>query len=216
MFFTIILSHFNSSDGIFLQIRSVGCKLRPRKCAKFWETKTISELSTSASPPRLGNPYSPSGGRDWQISSSNTQGKSQLENKKFGRNCQSSSWHCFSKYQGLLPSLDVGNFLLTPEWHEHSVKNSSWQTLIPNDNHLTSLIFTWMVKKVSYPCVVTDLVEGPGTAVGALWAHCYAEISQNLIKAHLTVSSFPQKYFRTKIKCDISEVRIGSDTKPSW
>ena len=31
------MSHFNSSDGIFLQIRSVGCKLRPGKCAKFWQ-----------------------------------------------------------------------------------------------------------------------------------------------------------------------------------
>ena len=39
-----------------------------------------------------------------------------------------------------------------------------------------------MVEKVSNTSVVTDLVEGPGTAVGALWAHCYAEISQNLIK----------------------------------
>ena len=65
-----------------------------------------------------------------------------------------------------------------------------------------------MVKKVSYSGVVTDLVEGPGTAVGALWAHCYTEISQILIKAHLTVSSLPQKYLRTKIKCDISEVKI--------
>ena len=47
-----------------------------------------------------------------------------------------------------------------------------------------------MVKKVSYSGVVTDLVEGPGTAVGALWTHCYAEISEIKSKGQLTVSSF--------------------------
>ena len=37
---------------------------------------------------------------------------------------------------------------------------------------------TWMVKKVSYTGVVTDLVERPGTAVGALWTHRDAEITK--------------------------------------
>ena len=47
-----------------------------------------------------------------------------------------------------------------------------------------------MVKKVSYTGVVTDLVERPGTAVGALWTHGDAEREQILIKGQLTVSSF--------------------------
>ena len=46
-----------------------------------------------------------------------------------------------------------------------------------------------MVKKVSYTGVVTDLVERPGTAVGALWTHGDAEILEIRIKAQLNLSS---------------------------
>ena len=140
----------------------------------------LNYIFTSASPPHLENPCSPSDERDWQIFSSNTQGKSQLKISKLFEKLFWLTLLCFFHQISRFIAI-VRNYRLSTyprmTWTQHKkqfLTNNiiSWKQYDLKSNP------TWMVKKVSYTGVVTDLVERPGTAVGALWTHRDAEITK--------------------------------------